>query len=130
MKLFKNARTYVLAFSVYVLLALLSLRHSTHKVPDVHRVDQVVQISQLVGSGFIVVVFLGLTRKTSSLLEKIILAVSAMYFVLFFLEVLHKCGWVAAIPWDHAISNGILCIATAVAGVRMLQVLVFRKEIQ
>jgi len=122
MRLLRYTGSYVAAFLSYAVVTLLISHHTSHSPTTTYRFDRVVEISELVGSLYIVILFLTLLRKTSKLLERFVLVLTALFFSLFVISTLHKCGYLAtAVPSSHKLALGIAWASTILLGICTLQ---------
>ncbi len=124
MTLFKTTSGYVYAFLGFVLALFFAVRSSPHVQPTYHSNNFLHYFPKLLGAPFCVFLILRLVKTTSSLIERIVLALCAVFFALFFIQVLHECGYVwVVIPRHRVLVICITALAGGLAGVRLIQVI-------
>lgn len=130
MQMFKTTRAYLVVFCLYILNALIvcyPLRANSQANPFVY--SSYFLIANILGGLFCLMLFLSGIRKTSSLVEKFIMILSGLFFVLFITDNIHKLGYAwAFVPLRHSISAVVICAAAILTGIRLLQVLIHQNK--
>jgi hypothetical protein len=125
MRILKTTRSYVLIFCTYALVALVSVRNlfrnSSHSVvpPPLS-----FQIPATVGMVCCAIALPGLLEKTSNTFEKTAIVLTEGVCILWLAGVLPKFGlaW-AVIPYYRYFLAILVCVAAALVGVRLFEVL-------
>lgn len=123
-KLFETRRSYAIAFGAYI-LSLLSVSRALVKGRAGLPVNGTSHPSfvNLAVEAFCMIFFFTMLWRTRNALERIAIMMSVLFFAVWFLDTLAAAygqSW-ASIPDSLMISVGICAVATAIAGVRLLQ---------
>lgn len=122
-QLFETRRSYAVAFGAYA-LSLLSVSRALVKRRAGLPVNGIGHPSfvNIAVAAFCMIFFLSMLWRTRNALERIAIVISASFFALWCLDTLAAYGqsW-ASVPDSLMISVGICAVATAIAGVRLLQ---------
>lgn len=132
MGLFKKTSNYVGAFVGYIVWSLIVLPRSNHRATASNispGATHLVFFSEALGSLYIVFFFLSLVRKTSQPIERLVLVLTAIFFLVFLINIVNIYGYLSlGIPSSHAIAVCIVWVATFFVGIHTLQILLNRKR--
>lgn len=123
MTIFESIRAYAIALGVYFLSSFYMLHAVTKRAsasssnPTHHP-----SVVNLLVALFCVVFFLSVLKRSGNFLEKVVMAVSSLFFALWALNILsaYGYGW-AAVPHNMMVSLGVCAFATILVAVRTLQ---------
>jgi hypothetical protein len=130
MRLFDATSTYLYIFFAYALNALFLLFHSAKAPTSFHGPpDLLVLIPKVASMVFGVALSFASIRKTSSLIERVVLILTGALCCLFLVSVLSEVGfeW-AGFPRSHSAFVIVSCAAAVLAGIRVFQLMRFSKD--
>jgi hypothetical protein len=123
MRIFQTLRAYVLAFVAYLASLLIMIRAFEKQSTLAEGAAKHPSIIKVIVAMFCSIFFLSLFKRSRNFLERIVLIVSSLFFILWTLETLsgYGYGW-AVIPNNLTVSLTVCAVATAIAGIRTVQV--------
>jgi len=120
--IFRTQRAYVITFGAYLASLLIMIRAFKKQSILTGEAVKHPSIIKIIVALFCSVFFISLFKKSSNILEKIGLIVSSLFFLLWALETVSGYGFAwADVPDNLAVSVGVCAIATAIVGIRTVQ---------
>jgi hypothetical protein len=123
MTIFESLRAYAIALGVYFLSSLYMLHAVTKRASaSSSSATHHPSVVNLLVALFCVVFFLSVLKRSSNILEKVVMVVSSLFFALWVLSILsaYGYGW-AAVPQNMMVSVAVCVLATILVAVRTLQ---------
>jgi hypothetical protein len=118
--MFESRRAYNTAFAAYFLLLLL-MTYETVRGASVSSTGTGSHPSgaRILAALSCMVVFVSLLKRSNHVLERIVLILSSLFFLLWALDILSEYGYSwASVPCNLVISTGVCAFATAIVGLR------------
>lgn len=122
MNIFQTRRAYIITFGVYLASLLIMIRAFANQSIPTGVAVRHPSIIKVIVALFCSIFFVSLFKRSGNILERIVLIVSSLFFILWALETLAGYGyrW-AAIPYNLTVSLAVCAVATAIVGVRTVQ---------
>jgi hypothetical protein len=122
MNIFETRRAYVITFGAYLASLLLMIRAFEKQSTLAGAAVKHPSIIKIVVGLFCSIFFISLFKRSGNVLERIVLIFSSLFFLLWALETFsgYGYGW-AAIPDNLTASLAVCGVATAIVGVRTVQ---------
>jgi hypothetical protein len=123
MTIFETLRAYAIALGLYILSSLYMLHAVTKRAsPSSSSATHHPSVVNLLVALFCVIFFFSVLKRSSNVLEKIVMVVSSLFFVLWALSILSEYGYAwATVPQNSMVSLGVCVLATILVAVRTLQ---------
>lgn len=131
MTIFESLHAYAITLGVYFVSSLYMFHAVTKRASAASSISATrhPSVVNLLVALFCVVFFLSVLKRSSILLERVVMVISSLFFILWALSILsaYGYGW-AAIPRNMTVCLGVSVLATILVAIRTLQLFMGTRE--